>query len=90
MKSAVAITLIIAGVVVVAMPPLSDAWRTLMFTRLMEHGASSVDMQGQMDDLYRIGCWAFGAAMIAIGIMGSFAPMFESRSSQRLASAHGT
>ena len=36
MKTAVAITLIIAGVVIVAIPPLSDAWNTLMVTRLLD------------------------------------------------------
>jgi len=72
MKTAVAITLIIAGVIVVAIPPLSDSWRTLMLTRLMEQGATSVNMEGRLEDLYRFGCWLLGAIMIGIGVFGSF------------------
>ena len=57
MKAAVAITLIIAGVVVVAIPPLSDAWRTLMLTRLLEGGARQQrEAQNQRgDDIKRDG-----------------------------------
>jgi hypothetical protein len=74
MKTAVVITLIISGVVVVAIPPLSDAWRTLMMTRLMEHGVRSVNMEGRLEDIYRIGCWSLGAAMIGVGFAASFIP----------------
>jgi hypothetical protein len=74
MKTAVAVTLIIAGVVVVAIPPLSDAWRALLLTRLMEHGATSVNMEGRLEDLYRFGCWLLGAAMITVGVVSSCVP----------------
>jgi hypothetical protein len=72
MKTAVAVTLIVAGAVVVAIPPLSDAWRTLMVTRLMEHGATSVNLEGRLEDLYRCGCWLLGAVMIAVGAGASW------------------
>jgi hypothetical protein len=87
MKTAVAVTLIIAGVVVVAIPPLSDAWRTLMLTRLMEHGATSVNMEGRLEDLYRFGCWLLGVIMIGVGVIASFKPSSEFRSSTLAVSA---
>jgi len=72
MKIAVAITLIVAGVVVVAIPPLSDAWRTLMVTRLMEQGATSVNLEGRLEGLYRCGCWLLGTVMIVVGVGASW------------------
>jgi hypothetical protein len=74
MKPIVAVTLIIGGIFVVALPPLADAWRTWMFTRLMEHGAHSVIIEGDMPNLYRFGCWLLGAAMIAVAVIASRAP----------------
>jgi hypothetical protein len=85
MRTAVAITLIIAGVVMVAIPPLSDGWRALLMTRLMEHGATSVNLEGRLEDLYRFGCWLLGAAMIGVGIFAAFASLFAARSSGRAA-----
>ena len=70
MKTAVAVTLIIGGVFLVAMQALSDAWRTWMMTRLMEHGATAVNLDGRMENLYRFGCWALGAGMIGIALLG--------------------
>ena len=87
MKTAVAVTLIIAGVVVVAIPPLSDAWRTLMLTRLMEQGATSVNLEGRLEDPYRFGCWLLGAVMIGVGVVASFKPSSELRASRLAASA---
>lgn len=87
MKTAIAITLIIAGVVVVAIPPLSDAWRTLMLTRLMEAGATSINIEGRIGDLYRIGCWLLGAVMIGVGVATSFMPSPEWRPSGLAATA---
>ena len=81
MKTAVAVTLIIAGVVVVAIPPLSDAWRAHILSRLLEHGATSVNLEGRMEDLYRFGCWLLGTAMIGIGVIASFIPSPQMRAS---------
>ena len=80
MKTAVAVTLIIAGVVLVAIPPLSDAWRTLMLTRLIEQGARSINMEGRLEGLYRFGCFVLGAFMIGVGVVASFKPSTELRS----------
>jgi hypothetical protein len=73
MKTAVTVSLIICGTSVVAIPPTYDFLRTLVVARLLEHpGISSVMLGGEMGDLYRIGCWVLGAAMIAIGVKASF------------------
>ena len=79
MKTAVAITLIISGVALVAMPPLSDAWQTLLVARLLEHGMNNVNLNGgRMEEPYRLGCWLAGIAMIIAGalpsVRGSSAP----------------
>ena len=81
MRTAVAVTLIIAGVVVVAIPPLSDAWHTLLVTRLIERGATSVDLVGRLSELYRFGCWLLGAVMIGVGVLASSRPSVEPRAS---------
>ncbi|MGC4031715.1 MAG: hypothetical protein QM754_08275 [Tepidisphaeraceae bacterium] len=80
MKTAVAVVLIVCGVVLVAIPPLSDAWRTLMVTRLLEGGAGQVNLTGELSEVYRIGCFALGAAMIGIGVIGSLGPVFRPKS----------
>jgi hypothetical protein len=77
MKSTVAITLILAGVFVVALPPLSDAWLALMVTQLLEHGYNNVTLNCQMGDLYRIGCVCLGALMILAGLRASVARVWE-------------
>ena len=72
MKTAVAITLIICGVALVALPPLSDAWQTLLVARLLEHGMNNVDLDGgRMEEPYRFGCWLAGIAMIIAGALPS-------------------
>ena len=87
MKTAVAIALIVAGVVVVAIPPLSDAWRASLIARVMEHREGMVSMEGQLGDLYRAACWLLGAAMIGVGIVTSFIRASDTRSSGVSASA---
>ena len=68
MKTAVVITLIVAGAVLVAIPPLSDAWGAYLMTRVMEHrNGGEVTMGGRLGDWYRFGCWLLGAAMIGVG-----------------------
>ncbi len=68
MKTPVAVTLIIAGAFVVALPPLSDALRTMMLTQALTHGANLAPWDGLMDTPYRLGCWLLGAVMIGIAI----------------------
>jgi hypothetical protein len=74
MRIEIVITFIVGGVIVVALPPLSDAWRAFMVTRLLERGSNSVMLEGRMEDIYRFGCWALGALMIGVAVIGSFVP----------------
>jgi hypothetical protein len=85
-KTAVAVTLITACVVVVAIPPLPDAWRTHVLARLMGRGATSVNLEGQLGELYRLGCWLLGA-MVGLGTVASSKRTSESRASTPAADA---
>ncbi|MGN6368900.1 MAG: hypothetical protein ACTHN5_11630 [Phycisphaerae bacterium] len=80
MKSSIAITLIVAGAAVVALPVVSTAWRVYLQTQAITHGASLAPWEGEIGDLYRIGCWLLGAAMIGVGVVSSFAPAMQARS----------
>ncbi len=74
MKTPVAITLIIGGVVVVAIPALWSAWNSFMLSMTLTHLTqpnSSVSF-AMIPDLYQEGCWWLGAGMIAISIGSSF------------------
>jgi hypothetical protein len=77
MKSSVAITLIISGTAVVALPVLSTAWRAYLQSQAITQGASLAPWEGDIGDLYRIACWLLGAAMIVVGIVPSFAPVMR-------------
>jgi hypothetical protein len=88
MKTAVAITLIICGVVVVAIPALSHAWDSFMVTMTLTHltqPGSSVNIPA-MSDPYQFGCWVLGAAMIALAVALSMVAGINVRS-PRLAAA---
>lgn len=74
MKTPVAITLIIGGVVVVAIPALWSAWNSFMLSMTLTHLTqpnSSVSFV-MIPDLYQEGCWWLGAGMIVIAIGSSF------------------
>ena len=45
----------------------------------MEHGATSIDLEGLMEDLYRFGCWALGAGMIGLALVMSLIPGADTR-----------
>lgn len=89
MKTAVAITLIIGGVVIIAIPPLACAWRALLVTQAITHGAMLGLEEGDIGDDYRIACVLLGTAMIAIGVISSLSPAVESvlRPGRRVADA---
>lgn len=68
MKTPVAITLIICGSVVVAIPALWNAWNSFMLSMTLSHLTqpnSSVSF-AMIPDIYQDGCWWLGAGMIAI------------------------
>jgi len=71
MKTAVTVTLIIAGTFVIALPPLAEAWRVAWETQALTHGANLAPWDGKMDGFYEFGCFAGGAAMIVVGIWGT-------------------
>jgi len=72
MKSSVAITLIVVGALLVMLPPVSDYLYTAKVAEALSRpGVTSVDLDGKMGDLYRIGCILLGAFMIVPAIMGS-------------------
>jgi hypothetical protein len=79
MKTPVAITLIIAGAAVVALPVASAAWRASLQTQAITHGASLEPWEGDIGDLYRIACLLLGAAMIVTGIVCSLSPSAQPR-----------
>jgi hypothetical protein len=69
MKPAVAIALIVAGVGLVALPPLSDTlWRADAIRLMAQRGFNSVDVAGQMDTPYRFGCYLAGVFAIGIAV----------------------
>jgi len=69
MKTAVAIALIIAGVVLIMMPTVSDYLYQKNTVKLLEvKGTERVDLAGQMGERYRFGCWIAGVATIFCAI----------------------
>lgn len=75
MKSSVAITLIIVGATLIAVPPLATAWHAYVEVQALIHGAQLGLGDGDIGDLYRFACWLPGVAMIAIGIKCSLPPL---------------
>ena len=73
MKVPIAVSLIVGGTFIVAIPPLSDAWHAFLTAQILQHaaGTQSVNLEGGMPDLYRFGCWVLGAAMIGVSIFTS-------------------
>ena len=71
MKTAVAIVLIVAGVFLIALPPISDyLWRADV-VRLMEKGSTNVVLSGRMQTPYPAFCYMAGVAMIAVAVVSS-------------------
>jgi hypothetical protein len=70
MKPAVAFALIVGGVILIALPPVSDhEWRADL-AKLLERGSLQVNLQGQMEAPYRFGCYVAGVLMIAAAAVG--------------------
>jgi len=79
MKTPIAVALIVMGGLLVMTPPVSDYLYQRNVVALLSHpGIQSVNLDGKMDDLYRIGCWLTGSVMIGIAI---FASLFSSSES---------
>ena len=72
MKSAIAITLIVVGAILIALPPISDYfWRADTIRLLQQPSVSNVHLEGQMGDDYRVACFVAGAIMIAVACIFS-------------------
>ncbi len=79
MKTPVAVALIIMGALLIMVPVLSDYMHQRNVVELLSQtNVTSVNLIGQMRDLYRIGCWATGTGMIAIAVLSS---LFKTSSS---------
>lgn len=71
MKPTIAIALILAGVLLVAIPVISDAFtRADMVALLQKPGVSNVTLP-QMHPIYGFGCYAAGVACIGVAIRKS-------------------
>jgi len=77
MKTPVAVTLIIAGALILITPALSDYLYQRNIAALLAHGFNSVNLDGKMGDLYRIGCWMAGGIMITFAAGLSLLPTGE-------------
>jgi hypothetical protein len=70
MKTPIAVTFVIMGALVVMTPALSDFFFQRNLVALLSRpGITNVNLDGKMGDLYRIGCWSTGTAMIGIVIL---------------------
>jgi uncharacterized membrane protein YjgN (DUF898 family) len=79
MKTPVAVTLIIMGGLIVMTPVISDYFYQQNLVAVLNHGATSVNLDGKMDDLYRIGCWLTGSVMIAFA---TFCSIFAGKATE--------
>ena len=72
MKPPVAVTLIIMGALLIMVPVQSDYMHQRNVVELLSKtNVTSVNLIGQMGELYRFGCWATGTGMIAIAVLCS-------------------
>ena len=75
MRNEVSVILILCGTLLVVTPPASDylARREQIKAMIARTDLNNISTTpGAMSDQYRFGCWALGAAMIGIGVVGSW------------------
>jgi hypothetical protein len=73
MKTAVAVTLIVMGALLVMTPVLADFLYQRNVVAIMEKaGVTNVSLVGQLGETYRFGCWFTGSAMVGVAVLGSF------------------
>jgi hypothetical protein len=85
MKIEIAITLIICGTILIAVPPASDYLQRDQVAKVMieKPEATSVMVGEAMSEEYRLGCWFTGAAMIGVAVIASL------RAGRRQHAGHG-
>ena len=72
MKIPVAVTLIIAGALLVAAPIIADySHRAQVASVMGKPGVSSVSIGPELSEAYRFGCWFTGSVMVAAAILFS-------------------
>lgn len=72
MKTPIAVTLIIMGVLLVMTPALADfLYQRNVVALMIKSGVTSVTLAGQMSELYRFGCWLTGSGMIGVVVLCS-------------------
>lgn len=72
MKTPIAITLIIMGSLLVITPVASDYMqREQVKDALGKPGVSTVSLEPSLGELYRLGCWFTGSAMVAAAVVYS-------------------
>jgi hypothetical protein len=74
MRHEVATTLIICGTLLALAPPVSDYFADHQISQILQERKdfNSVSLGIlPMSSEYRFGCWALGAVMIGIGVLGS-------------------
>ncbi len=70
MKTAIAVTLIIMGTLLVITPVLADILYQRNVVDLMARsGVTSVTLSGQLGDRYRFGCWLTGSVMVGVAVL---------------------
>src|SRR5262249_12765914 len=73
LQTPLAPTLVVAGQPLILAPPIADyVWRADAVKILQKPGVTNVNLQGEMGDGYRAACFMAGAAMIVVGIIGSW------------------
>lgn len=71
-------TLIVCGTLVVLTPPASDYLAGYQMSKLLIERKDIMNVNfglgtlNPMSDNYRFGCWALGAAMIVLGVVGGW------------------
>ncbi len=70
-KTSVAITLIIGGVLLVLAPSVADYLHERHVVDLLSKQTPSMEvvLQGGMSEWYSLGCWVTGAAMIVFAVL---------------------
>jgi hypothetical protein len=69
MKPVIAIALIVAGLVLFAIPPIADSlWRADSVRLLQQPGVHNVILEGQMEAGYKFGCMAAGFICLGFAI----------------------
>ena len=72
MKTPTAVALIIMGALLVVTPALADFGYQRNLVELMGRvNANNVMLAGQMEELYRFGCWLTGSGMVLVAIIAS-------------------